>query len=231
MAEQEDGGPTYKCAEIFCAPATNPSGPAEILWDLYMWYAKAVDAARLSGRSISDADMAVWQYCLSKLAGEPAAPRNMLHLLSQHSSPMVFCEVAKNPATPSVTLRQLYTRAMAEPNQDGWPIYCLEMIAGNPSTPEDLLHSISQHVLELLSHAKSATTRLAVAAHKETSRETLERLAHDVEPSVRIAAKQNQHTPPSPTMAPHVSYGPSDEAAMEVGDWCGWAGSGLPLYP
>ena len=159
------------------AVAQNPHTPPEVL-------------VKLAGDAYEKIQLAV--------ARNPASPEGAIALLANHSENSIRDAVAKHPNASEATLLQLlpsYSNVII--NRNNLPISVLEQLAGDRNLYYSLLkeRNLPGTILAQMLDSSSESNRAKIAEHPQVLVSTLEQLARDADPKVRLAVAQNLNTP------------------------------------
>ncbi|MEG3895206.1 MULTISPECIES: hypothetical protein [unclassified Microcoleus] len=201
----------------------NPNCPTELILRVESqhnaaqdWNTEPQQLATLAESSWSWVRLAVAQNphaspeVLVKLAGDayekiqlavainPASPEGAIAMLANHPENSVRDAVAKHPNASEATLLQLlpsYSNVII--NRNNLPISVLEQLAGDRNLHYSLLKqpNLPGAILAQMLDSSSESNRAKIAEHPQVLASTLEQLARDADPKVRLAVAQNLNTP------------------------------------
>lgn len=159
------------------AVAQNPYAPPEML-------------IKLAGDAYEKIQLAV--------ARNPASPEGAIAILANHPENSIREAVAKHPNASESTLLQLlpsYSNVII--NRNNLPISVLEQLAGDRNLHYSLLKqpNLPGAILAQMVDSSSESNRAKIAEHPQVLASTLEQLARDADPKVRLAVAQNLNTP------------------------------------
>lgn len=159
------------------AVAQNPHTPPEVL-------------VKLAGDAYEKIQLAVTR--------NPGSPEGAIAMLANHSENSIREAVAKHPNASESTLLQLlpsYSNVIV--NRNNLPISVLEQLAGDRNLHYFLLKqpNLPGAILAQMLDSSSESNRAKIAEHPQVLASTLEQLARDADPKVRLAVAQNLNTP------------------------------------